>query len=239
MGPKAGARDQTRRETETKREHKAKSNRRNGEFGERRVVPGRFSGPRRGDVIVYHRPNLQSLHPLPHDRESGLGAISREWRDAIVAHGARGRADDGDRVERCIRFEHICSVLGVFAGGACVPRSFFFLSETFGVGARDLSLLWPRERGAKEEHATDVFFSPFSLQVMYDATGVRLHAGRQAEVLNQLIVELPRDHPLTDSRPLRDSLGHTPVQVAVGALLGMVVGYAHFNIWLISQGVDL
>ena len=74
---------------------------------------------------------------------------------------------------------------------------------------------------------------------MYDATGVRLHAGRQAEVLNQLIVELPRDHPLTDSRPLRDSLGHTPVQVAVGALLGMVVGYAHFNMWLISQGVDV
>ena len=56
---------------------------------------------------------------------------------------------------------------------------------------------------------------------------------------DQLIVELPRDHPLTDSRPLRDSLGHTPVQVAVGALLGMVVGYAHFNMWLISQGVDL
>ena len=51
--------------------------------------------------------------------------------------------------------------------------------------------------------------------------------------------QAPTDHPLTDSRPLRDSLGHTPVQVAVGALLGMVVGYAHFNIWLISQGVDL
>ena len=118
----------------------------------------------------------------------------------------------------------------------------FFFQETFGVGAREIFLfsLAARARGAKEEHATDVFYlSPFSLQVMYDATGVRLHAGRQAEVLNQLIVELPRDHPLTDSRPLRDSLGHTPVQVAVGALLGMVVGYAHFNIWLISQGVDL
>lgn len=84
-----------------------------------------------------------------------------------------------------------------------------------------------------------VFCNVKNKQVMYDATGVRLHAGRQAEVLNQLIVELPRDHPLTDSRPLRDSLGHTPVQVAVGALLGMVVGYAHFNMWLISQGVDL
>ena len=161
-GSKSGRERQRQRETETKREHKAKSNRRNGEFGERRVVPGRFSGPRRGDVIVYHRPNLQSLHPLPHDRESGLGAISREWRDAIVAHGARGRADDGDRVERCIRFEHICSVLGVFAGGACVPRSFFFLSETFGVGARDLSLLSGRESAARKKNTRLTFFSlPF------------------------------------------------------------------------------
>ena len=48
---------------------------------------------------------------------------------------------------------------------------------------------------------------------MYDASGVRLHAGRQAEVLNQLIFELPPDHPVSDTRPLRDSLGHTPIQV--------------------------
>ena len=96
--PKAGARDQTRQREQSPTTEEEEEEERliiiitNGEFGERRVVPGRFSGPRRGDVIVYHRPNLQSLHPLPHDRESGLGAISREWRDAIVAHGARGRA---------------------------------------------------------------------------------------------------------------------------------------------------
>lgn len=65
----------------------------------------------------------------------------------------------------------------------------------------------------------------FSLVVMYDASGVRLHAGRQAGVLNMIISELPPDHPVSDTRPLRDSLGHTPLQVAVGAVVGLVVGY--------------
>ena len=49
---------------------------------------------------------------------------------------------------------------------------------------------------------------------MYDASGVRLHAGRQASVLNMIITELPPDHPVSDTRPLRDSLGHTPLQVS-------------------------
>ncbi|KAG7589258.1 hypothetical protein ISN44_As07g015570 [Arabidopsis suecica] len=64
--------------------------------------------------------------------------------------------------------------------------------------------------------------------VMYDATGVRLHAGRQAEVLNQIVYELPAEHPLAESRPLRELLGHTPPQVIAGGMLGLstaVVGY--------------
>lgn len=54
-----------------------------------------------------------------------------------------------------------------------------------------------------------------ALIVMYDATGVRLHAGRQATVLNIIIAEMPPDHPVQDTGRLRDSLGHTPVQVGV------------------------
>lgn len=61
--------------------------------------------------------------------------------------------------------------------------------------------------------------------VMYDAFGVRLHAGRQAEVLNQIVFELPAEHPLADTRPLREPLGHTPPQVAAGAALGFVMAY--------------
>ncbi|KAF9673687.1 hypothetical protein SADUNF_Sadunf10G0050100 [Salix dunnii] len=58
--------------------------------------------------------------------------------------------------------------------------------------------------------------------VMYDATGVRLQAGRQAEVLNQILYELPAEHPLSESTPLRELLGHTPPQVIAGGLLGLV-----------------
>ncbi|KAJ7530927.1 hypothetical protein O6H91_14G025200 [Diphasiastrum complanatum] len=61
--------------------------------------------------------------------------------------------------------------------------------------------------------------------VMYDATGIRLQAGRQAEVLNQIVFELPPEHPLADTRPLREPLGHTPPQVVAGALLGCFLAY--------------
>ena len=66
----------------------------------------------------------------------------------------------------------------------------------------------------------------FSLIVMYDATGVRLHAGKQASVLNMIITELPPDHPVSSNTvALKDSLGHTPVQVVMGAIVGVVIGY--------------
>ncbi|KAK6934495.1 Protein of unknown function DUF212 [Dillenia turbinata] len=61
--------------------------------------------------------------------------------------------------------------------------------------------------------------------VMYDASGVRLHAGRQAELLNQIVCELPPEHPVSNVRPLRDSLGHTPLQVVAGAMLGCLVAF--------------
>ncbi|PHT68225.1 hypothetical protein T459_27712 [Capsicum annuum] len=67
--------------------------------------------------------------------------------------------------------------------------------------------------------------------VIYDATGVRLHAGRQAEVLNQIVCELPAEHPLADSIPLRELLGHTPPQVVAGGFLGMVTAMI---VWLIT-----
>ncbi|XP_058219245.1 uncharacterized protein LOC131329859 isoform X2 [Rhododendron vialii] len=63
------------------------------------------------------------------------------------------------------------------------------------------------------------------IQVMYDASGVRLHAGRQAELLNQIVCELPPEHPVSSVKPLRDSLGHTPLQVVAGALLGCIVAF--------------
>ena len=58
--------------------------------------------------------------------------------------------------------------------------------------------------------------------VMYDAAGVRPAAGVQARILNQIIDELFQGHPISETR-LRELIGHTPIQVVVGAALGIVL----------------
>lgn len=63
----------------------------------------------------------------------------------------------------------------------------------------------------------------FSLIVMYDAAGVRRAAGEQASVLNK-IIETPSLSGLEVQKRLMEALGHTPIQVLVGALIGIVVG---------------
>ncbi|XP_060962554.1 uncharacterized protein LOC133032579 [Cannabis sativa] len=62
----------------------------------------------------------------------------------------------------------------------------------------------------------------FSLIVMYDAIGVRRHAGMQAEVLNMIVEDLFQGHPISQ-RKLKELLGHTLSQVLAGAVLGIVV----------------
>ncbi|KAM7511892.1 hypothetical protein LguiB_010767 [Lonicera macranthoides] len=62
----------------------------------------------------------------------------------------------------------------------------------------------------------------FSLIVMYDAIGVRRHAGMQAQVLNFIVEDLFQEHPISQ-RKLKELLGHTPSQVVAGALLGIAV----------------
>jgi len=62
----------------------------------------------------------------------------------------------------------------------------------------------------------------FSLIVMYDAAGVRRHAGKQAEALNKIMAEVFEGHPITDKQ-LKEVLGHTPLQVICGMLLGVAV----------------
>lgn len=63
----------------------------------------------------------------------------------------------------------------------------------------------------------------FSVIVMYDAAGVRRHAGAQAEVLNTVVSELLHGHVVSEKK-LKEVLGHTPLQVVMGALVGVGVG---------------
>ena len=63
----------------------------------------------------------------------------------------------------------------------------------------------------------------FSIVVMYDAAGLRRAAGRQAAVLNRLVDDLMHMRGVEEQK-LRELLGHTPVEVLVGAVLGIAVG---------------
>lgn len=67
----------------------------------------------------------------------------------------------------------------------------------------------------------------FSIVVMYDAQGVRRAAGRQAAVLNRLVEDLVHMRGIQEDR-MRELLGHTPIEVLVGAALGVVVGLLPF-----------
>ena len=62
-----------------------------------------------------------------------------------------------------------------------------------------------------------------SMVVMYDAAGVRRAAGKQATLLNK-IVETPGLSDLEVQERLVEVLGHTPTQVIVGAIIGIIVG---------------
>ena len=60
--------------------------------------------------------------------------------------------------------------------------------------------------------------------VMYDAAGVRRAAGKQAKVINKLVREMKVEHTVKDTR-LKELLGHTPLEVLAGALLGVTIAY--------------
>jgi len=68
----------------------------------------------------------------------------------------------------------------------------------------------------------------FSLIVMYDAAGLRRAAGRQATLLNRILYEhLQLPGPAHER--LRELLGHTPLEVLVGALIGVLFSFAIYR----------
>jgi acid phosphatase family membrane protein YuiD len=62
----------------------------------------------------------------------------------------------------------------------------------------------------------------FSLIVMYDATGLRRSAGLQAAILNRIVDEQFIHHRKAGEGRLKELLGHTPLEVLVGAILGIL-----------------
>ena len=73
----------------------------------------------------------------------------------------------------------------------------------------------------------------FAFIVMYDAAGVRRAAGKQAACLNKIIMDVYKQELKEAGGKLKELLGHTPLQVFMGALFGIVYSFCvHYYLGL-------
>ena len=123
---------------------------------------------------------------------------------------------------RTLRFERL-----VGSGGFPSSHTSFVISTT--------AALYFKNNGI-----TDIFVVAlvFSIVVMYDASVVRLEAGRQAQILNQIVDYFTKKNipvAITRKEALKELLGHTPIEVFGGLILGILVACIQF--YYIYNGV--
>ena len=80
--------------------------------------------------------------------------------------------------------------------------------------------------GFHEGFSSSVFALAFCFAgvTMYDAAGARRSTGRNAAVINHIVEGLSGKGFNFDDEHLKELVGHTPIQVLAGALLGILVG---------------
>ncbi len=81
--------------------------------------------------------------------------------------------------------------------------------------------------GVTQGFATPLFTLAFCFAavIMFDAQTVRAAAGKQAQLLNQIVDELFQEHHLSEVK-LKELLGHTRLEVFFGMLTGIVSALA-------------
>ena len=71
----------------------------------------------------------------------------------------------------------------------------------------------------------------FAIVVMYDAMGVRRETGIQAKVLNEIIeIFAGMGSDMSTQEKLKEFVGHTPLQVLAGAILGIIIASIYCSI---------
>lgn len=72
----------------------------------------------------------------------------------------------------------------------------------------------------------------FAMVVIYDATGIRRQAGRHAIIINAIVKDLVEGHPEHVSEKLKEVLGHSPAEAAVGVIMGIGLTQAYFIVFV-------
>ena len=98
------------------------------------------------------------------------------------------------------------------SGGMPSSHAAFVVSLASGVGFR-----------VGFDSALFALAAVFAMVVMYDAAGVRRETGIQARLLNRIVMDLIEQGRFPQHKELKELLGHTPVEVLAGALVGAFV----------------
>ncbi|MDR2903816.1 MAG: divergent PAP2 family protein [Clostridiales bacterium] len=109
------------------------------------------------------------------------------------------------------RTKKINTSLLIGSGGMPSSHSAFVTAMTTAVGLQD-----------GFDSALFAISAILSMVVMYDAAGVRRAAGRHAAIINT-IIENVENSGLKLDKKLKELLGHSPIEVAAGAILGIAV----------------
>lgn len=70
----------------------------------------------------------------------------------------------------------------------------------------------------------------FTLIVMYDAMGIRYETEKQAKVINKITKQIKLDNLTGELKNLKEEVGHKPIEVFCGLILGIVLGIVGNNI---------
>ncbi len=110
-----------------------------------------------------------------------------------------------------IKYKKLDFSLVISSGGMPSSHSSFVSAMTVSVGQK-----------MGYDSALFAVCTIMSLVVMYDAAGVRRAAGKQAAILNKIMDEI-KTNTLNVEERLKELLGHTPIEVAAGAILGIII----------------
>ena len=68
----------------------------------------------------------------------------------------------------------------------------------------------------------------FAVITMFDAQGVRWHSGKQAQALNRILEDIYSRKGIQEA-PLKQLIGHTPVEVYAGMALGILIAVLFYR----------
>jgi len=111
------------------------------------------------------------------------------------------------------------------------------ITSTGGMPSSHSAAVTALSTGVALDHGLDssifAISAVFAIITMFDATGVRRHAGEQATVLNQLVIDFnkfvkeakvwPQKADQDKQKKLKELLGHQPIEVFFGGLTGILL----------------